>query len=385
VRLLFGTLLALIIAACIGLGATWVAITQGTAYGGVSIGAWTAWPRVGTPGIDPYARAMVARSGELPIGSGDGVAFYARSDDEGRPLDGRCDIALDGITPQARYFTVTLYDLEGRLVANAVLADTSILRKLGGWFGQVHGFIEANSQLDALDDRMKSLNRALHNLLHVPWPESDRIILTGYPPMALLDDGKTVCPDGQAGMNVMSEFSLSEEKARDGNVAAERLNTIMQDASRQHLWSFVDSHRAAFRGRGLCASYSDAPWTMADELRVPRKINGKWEPFNPSEWRAYAPRQRLFRTPNDAYMTGNFHVAQSLMQKALNNQGYGWVQLLLAAVYSGAFHPSAEGHAVIADAVVAKSRAVIAKYEKRSNRAPAAVNLGLVDEPEGRP
>ncbi len=86
-----------------------------------------------------------------------------------------------------------------RLVANAVLADKSILRKLGGWFGQVHGFIEANSQLDALDDRMKSVNRALHNLLHVPWPESDRIILTGYPPMALLDDGKTVCPDGQAG------------------------------------------------------------------------------------------------------------------------------------------------------------------------------------------
>jgi hypothetical protein len=32
----------------------------------------------------------------------------------------------------------------------------------------------------------------------VPWPESDRIILTAYPPMALLDDGKTVCPDGQA-------------------------------------------------------------------------------------------------------------------------------------------------------------------------------------------
>jgi len=103
-----------------------------------------------------------------------------------------------------------------RLLANAVLSDESTLRKLGGWFGQVHGFIEANSQLDALDDRMKSLNRALHNLLHVPWPESDRIILTGYPPMALLDDGKTVCPDGQAGMTVMSDFSLSEAKAAEG-------------------------------------------------------------------------------------------------------------------------------------------------------------------------
>jgi hypothetical protein len=32
------------------------------------------------------------------------------------------------------------------------------------------------------------------------------------------------------------------------------------------------------------------------------------------------------------------------------HMGYGWVQLLLASVYSGAFHPSAEGHAVIADA-----------------------------------
>ena len=66
-----------------------------------------------------------------------------------------------------------------RLVANAVLADKSILRKLGGWFGQVHGFAEANGQLDALDDRLKSVNRALHNLLHVPWSESDRVILTG--------------------------------------------------------------------------------------------------------------------------------------------------------------------------------------------------------------
>ena len=32
-----------------------------------------------------------------------------------------------------------------RLVANAVLADKSILRSLGGWFGQVHGFAEASS------------------------------------------------------------------------------------------------------------------------------------------------------------------------------------------------------------------------------------------------
>lgn len=271
-----------------------------------------------------------------------------------------------------------------RLVANAVLADSSVLRKLGGWFGQVYGFAEANRQLDRLDDRLKSVNRALHNLLHVPWPESDRIIFTGYPPMALLDDGKSVCPDGQAGMTVMSEFSLSAAKAAEGSVVAERLNDIMRESARQHFWTFVEAHRATFRGRGLCAGYSDAPWTMADELRIPRKVNGVWDPFNPSQWRAYAPRQRLFRTPNDAYMTGNFHVAQSLMQNVLNKQGYGWVQLLLASVYSGAFHPSAEGQAAMADAVVAQARGVLAKYEKLAGRTPARVNLGLFEEPDGR-
>jgi lysophospholipase L1-like esterase len=264
-----------------------------------------------------------------------------------------------------------------RLVANAVLADKSILRRLGGWFGQVHGFTEAGEQLETLDDRLKSVNRALHNLLHVPWAESDRVVLTGYPPMALLEDGKSTCPDGQAGMTVLPDFFLSEAKAREGNTAAERLYNIMREGAQQHSWTMVDSHRAVFRGRGLCAGFSDAPWTMADELRIPRKINGVWEPFAPSQWRAYAPRQRLFRTPNDAFMTGNFHVAQSLLQKVLSQQGYSWVQLLLASVYSGAFHPTAEGQAVMADAVVAKARGVLAKYESRRRARPA--NLGLAE------
>jgi hypothetical protein len=143
VRLLFGTLFALAIAAAVGLGATWLAITEGTAYGGVTIGAWTAWPKVGTPGIDPYARAMIARSGELPIGSGDGVAFYARADDAGHPLDGRCDLVVSGITPQARYWTVTLYDAEGQLIANSVqrqgFTSQEIVRRADGTFEIVAG------------------------------------------------------------------------------------------------------------------------------------------------------------------------------------------------------------------------------------------------------
>jgi hypothetical protein len=265
-----------------------------------------------------------------------------------------------------------------RLVANAVLADTSVLRRLGGWFGQVYGFNEAGLMLDHLDDRLKSVNRALHSILHVPWDESDRIILTAYPPMAVQEDGKTTCPDGRAGMGVLPDFFLSAAKAREGAVTAERLNAIMQDSARQHEWTFVQSHRAAFRGRGICAGEDPAVWTVADELRLPRKLYGVWEPYSPVDWRAYATRQRWFRTPNDAFMTGNFHVPESLLQQVLKSQGYAWVQLLLASVYSGAFHPTAEGQAAIADAVVERARVILTKYDRRRRAATGAGELELM-------
>ena len=142
-RLLFGAMFALVVAAAIGLGTTWIALTEGIAYGGVRIGAWTAWPKNGTAGIDPYARAMVARTGELPVGSGDGVAFYARADDAGETLDGRCDVLLKGITPQARFWTLTLYDPEGRLVANSVqrhgFTSQEVIRNADGTFDMLVG------------------------------------------------------------------------------------------------------------------------------------------------------------------------------------------------------------------------------------------------------
>jgi hypothetical protein len=143
VRLLLGLLFSLATAALIGLGTTWFALTQGAAFGGVTIGAWTVRPKVGTAGIDPYSHAIVARSGELPIGSGDGLAFFAYGDDGGRPLDGRCDVLVSGITPQARYWTMTLYDLQGRLIANSVqrqgFTSQEITRRADGTFEIIIG------------------------------------------------------------------------------------------------------------------------------------------------------------------------------------------------------------------------------------------------------
>ena len=119
-RLLIGLLLSFVIAGAIGLGSTWFALSNNMSFGALSLGAWKANPRSGTSGIDPYARAAIARNGELPVGTGDGIRFTARVDDAGRPLDGRCDVVIRGTTPPARYFTLTLYTPSGTLVTNSL-------------------------------------------------------------------------------------------------------------------------------------------------------------------------------------------------------------------------------------------------------------------------
>ena len=137
-RLLFVTLLALLLAAVVGIGTTWMTTTRGTEVGTLTIGAWTARPRIGSADIDPYSRATIVRNGELPIGAGDGVAFKAAQDDRNKPLDGRCDVVVSGVTPPARFWTLTLYDAKGRLVANSLqrygFTSQEIIRGSDGGF-----------------------------------------------------------------------------------------------------------------------------------------------------------------------------------------------------------------------------------------------------------
>jgi len=143
VRLLFGSLFALAVAAVVGLGATYLALTRGAAFGALAIGSWTAWPKTGTIDAEPYARATIARTGQLPIALGDGVSFTAQADDTGKVLDGRCDVTLSGITPAARFWTLTLYNANGELVANSVsrygFTSQEIVRRADGSFEIVVG------------------------------------------------------------------------------------------------------------------------------------------------------------------------------------------------------------------------------------------------------
>ena len=292
---------------------------------------------------------------------------------------------------QARKIDLVLLSIGGndigfsRLVANAILSSESMLRQLGGWIGEVHGQTQASAQLAHLDARYKSLNRAIHSLLYVPWEESDRIIMASYPGMALAGDGSETCKDGRAGLEVVADFQLSEQKLREGTWVADKLHHTMRDSAETYGWSFVETHRRAFINRGICSGSTEDGARVSEEMRLPRKIDGAWKPYNPADFQAYAMRQRWFRTPNDAFMTGNFHVAASLLQKVLKFESLARFQLLLASTYSGAFHPTAEGHAAIADAVAEKARIVLQKYGQGPDPEPVVEETTApvppVDEP----
>jgi lysophospholipase L1-like esterase len=282
---------------------------------------------------------------------------------------------------EARKIDLVLLSIGGndigfsRLLANAVLSNESLLRELGGWLGDIHGEAEASAELNNLGPRYKSLNRAIHGILYIPWDESDRILLVAYPGLALEGDGSRMCASGNAGMEVVPDFQLDRTKLKLGTWFADKLNRQMRESADEFGWTFVETHRRAFIGRGICAGLSVEGVSEVDDLRLPRKIDGMWTPYNPADYQPYAARQRWFRTPNDAFMTGNFHAEAGLLTKFLKIEPFAPFQLVLASTYSGAFHPTAEGQAAIADAVVDKARAVLAKYGNGPDADPTGYTM----------
>jgi hypothetical protein len=76
------------------------------------------------------------------------------------------------------------------------------------------------------------------------------------------------------------------------------------------------------------------------------------------EYRAYLPRARWIRDANDSYfaaMTYPQGLPSSSQPADIHDATWG----ILSAVYGGAVHPSAEGHAAMADAAFPAAAAVL--------------------------
>jgi hypothetical protein len=112
-RILSSTLLvlyALTLALGLGLGSAYWVVGGGYPFGSIRVGPWTVWSRTGSREADPYARAVMARTGDTPLGVGEGLLLTASADNSGQSLDPRCVYRIGATTPQARLWTLTLYD-----------------------------------------------------------------------------------------------------------------------------------------------------------------------------------------------------------------------------------------------------------------------------------
>ncbi|MGQ7794605.1 DUF1214 domain-containing protein [Faunimonas sp. B44] len=105
---LLALLLGLAAAVLLGSGSAYLAVRSPAPLDVLTSGPWQAWPRAGTAEGDPYSRARLARTGEIPLGSGEGLELSAQTDSRGAPLRRSCDYRVVGQTPSARLWTAAV-------------------------------------------------------------------------------------------------------------------------------------------------------------------------------------------------------------------------------------------------------------------------------------
>lgn len=121
----------------LGLGATFWTVRRGVDIGVLRSGPWVANMRAAND-PDPYTRAHLATTGEVALALAEGIRLRATTDDERRPLNGRCRYSISGNTPQARYWTLSVTDragdnLENPLHRNGFTSSEVLRDENGAW------------------------------------------------------------------------------------------------------------------------------------------------------------------------------------------------------------------------------------------------------------
>jgi hypothetical protein len=218
----------------------------------------------------------------------------------------------------------------------------------------------AKTYLKRFPGRMQGLSEAL--LAVVGQDSPGRVILGAYPRMGFNEDGEP-CGSGNRGFDVTNVWGLNGKVIADTEKFVEAdLIPAMAKAAQEARWNFADAVRAEdkFRKQGICS-------TREQEDASPGWHNGRfprfrdtgnvigWAPYKPDMFMAYRTRQRWFRTPNDAFMTAHYADAMKLLPE---------LRITMWSAYSGAFHPTAEGQAALADATMKLAREILARRPK---------------------
>jgi hypothetical protein len=204
------------------------------------------------------------------------------------------------------------------------------------------------------------------------------VIYVTYANPTLVDGAP--CPGGRAGFDIHPSFNAEPQRlaAVSGFVQDEFLpqlkalalcqsGVLCRDPAGDRM-TFVDAHQAAFANHGFCAraptdpEFDRACFSNTGESFDPDIVTAANQPLlcgrSAAEYRAYLPRARWIRDANDSYfaaMTYPQGLPSSNQPSDIHDATWG----ILSAVYGGAVHPSAEGHAVTADATVPAAAAVL--------------------------
>jgi hypothetical protein len=209
-----------------------------------------------------------------------------------------------------------------------------------------------------IPQRYRALGTMLKDYLRI---SPGQIIVSAYPQL-IYDEKGNLCKADNDGMDVHDILGMwdPETPPRSGN-SVTKFNQLIKHAAENQHWRLADQHvvdgapnsfskDAAGVGHGLCA----AGPTSSPELSMnfPRPDPGEtpynWRPFQPQDWKPYSARNRWFVTPNDAFLTTDYHKRTIEL--------YDVVKPLYAATLSGSFHPNALGQAAVADSVLSKLR-----------------------------
>jgi lysophospholipase L1-like esterase len=258
----------------------------------------------------------------------------------------------------------------GPLVAYAMTESASDLAPIVGLVGHELRFSSAVSQvyLRVLDRRMRAVKEALNDGFGV---DPSRVLQNAYEPIQFDETGNVCGGQPTLGLDVHPKLRYSRERTQEvSNFVRElqgRLECIT-DGRKAGCpaglatgsgtgFRLVTDHTAEFARRGVCAR--DPQKLLVDQanMNVPRLSHqsDEWVPYSPAAALPYAHRWRLARNPNDTFMACNTH------REGIS--AFDDLQPAYAALYSGAFHPTAEGHVIVADHVL---RHVNELLEKRS-------------------
>jgi len=284
-----------------------------------------------------------------------------------RQPDRKLDLVLLSIGANDIYFSGLVAD---------VIVDTATERALFRRSGVMASVDDARSAMARdLPQGFAKLREALKPLVG----DLSRVVYTSYANPTLFNGGAP-CPGGRAGFDIHPSFNAQPQRlaAVSNFVENEFLPQLKALAlcqggilcrnPRTDSMTFVDSHQASFASHGFCARAQSDPefdrqcFSATGDSFDPDIVSAANQPMlcgrSAGDYRAYLPRARWIRDANDSYfaaMTYPQGLPSSQQPADIHDATWG----ILSAVYGGAVHPSAEGHAAMADAALPAAASVL--------------------------